>query len=63
MSIRCTKFRPFAKNTLRGFVDLELTRVGLILRGCTWHSKAGKEWIGFPAESYVANGETSRSRH
>jgi hypothetical protein len=58
MTIRCTKFRPFAKNTLRGFCDLELTRVGLVIHDCTWHSKAGREWINFPAESYVSNGET-----
>jgi hypothetical protein len=56
--IKCVKFRPFAKNTLKGFADLELTRVGLILRDCTLHEKNGKEWVGFPAKSYTANGET-----
>jgi len=51
--IRCLKFRPFEKNTLRGFCDLELTRVGLVIRDCTWHEKDGKEWVGFPARSYT----------
>jgi hypothetical protein len=51
--IRCIRFRPHVKNTLRGFVDLELTRVGLVLRDCTRHEKNGKEWIGFPARSYT----------
>jgi hypothetical protein len=51
--IRCVKFRPYAKNTLRGFVDLELTRVGLIIHDCCWHEKNGKEWIAFPARSYT----------
>jgi len=50
--IRCIRFRPFEKNTLRGFADLELTRIGLVLRDCTWHEKNGKEWVGFPARSY-----------
>ena len=50
--IRCIKLRRYEKNTLKGFVDLELTRVGLVLRDCTWHEKAGKEWIGFPAKPY-----------
>jgi hypothetical protein len=59
MSIRCTKFRAFQKNTLRGFVDLELSRVGLVLHDCTWHEKSGKEWVGFPARSYIGqDGET-----
>jgi hypothetical protein len=51
--IRCIRFRPYAKNTLKGFVDLELTRVGLVLRDCTWHEKNGREWIAFPARSYT----------
>jgi hypothetical protein len=50
--IRCIRFRPFEKNTLRGFADLELTRVGLVLRDCTWHTKNGKEWVSFAARSY-----------
>src|SRR5262249_21368912 len=51
--IRCTHFRPYEKNTLRGFVDLELTRVGLVLRDCAWHEKNGKQWVAFPARSYT----------
>jgi hypothetical protein len=50
--IRCIRFRPFEKNTLRGFADLELTRVGLVLRDCTWHEKNGKEWVSFAARPY-----------
>jgi hypothetical protein len=58
--IRCIGFRAHQKNTLRGFVDLELTRVGLVIRDCTWHRhENGKEWVGFPARSYTdKNGET-----
>jgi hypothetical protein len=59
MAIRCIRFRSFEKNTLRGFADLELSRVGLILRDCTWHEKNGKEWVAFPARSYQdKNGNT-----
>jgi hypothetical protein len=57
--IRCTKFRPFRKNTLLGFCDLELSRTGLILRDCTLHEKCGKRWIAFPARSFIGHdGET-----
>jgi hypothetical protein len=60
MTILCIKYRRFEKNTLRGFVDLQLTRVGLVIRDCTWHRHPdGKEWVGFPARSYVdENGGT-----
>jgi len=50
--IKCTSFRQMEKNTLRGFADLELTRIGLVIKDCTWHLKDGKEWIGLPARSY-----------
>jgi hypothetical protein len=50
--IRCIKLRHYEKNTLRAFVDLELSRVGLVLRDCTWHEKDGQEWVSFPARSY-----------
>jgi hypothetical protein len=50
--IRCIKFRPMSRNTLRGFADLELTDVGIVIRDCPIHSKEGKEWVGFPARSY-----------
>lgn len=57
--IHCIKLRRYSKNTLQGFVDLELTRVGLVLRDCTWHEKDGKEWVSFPAKSYEdKNGNT-----
>jgi hypothetical protein len=59
--IRCIKIRRYEKNTLRAFVDLELSRVGLVLRDCTWHRHPdGKEWVGFPAKAYeTKNGETA----
>jgi hypothetical protein len=42
-------FRAFEKNTLRGFFDLQLPS-GIILRGCTFHVKGERRWIGFPAK-------------
>ena len=50
--IRCIRFRPYEKNALKGFVDLHLTRVGLIIRGCLWIAKDGEEFVGFPMRSY-----------
>jgi hypothetical protein len=44
-------WKPFEKNTLRGFLDLLLPS-GLMLRGCTYHIKDGARWIGLPARQY-----------
>jgi hypothetical protein len=52
-TVRVVNLRPQAKGGLRAFVDLELTRIGLILRDCTWHRQAdGREWIGLPSKPY-----------
>jgi hypothetical protein len=52
--IRCIRFRPFEKNTLRGFADLEFVRTGIIIRDCCWHQhENGREWVAFPARSYT----------
>ncbi|MEA3159907.1 MAG: hypothetical protein QOD95_1455 [Gammaproteobacteria bacterium] len=39
-AILIKNWKPFEKNTLRGFLDLLLPS-GLILRGCTFHMKDG----------------------
>jgi hypothetical protein len=38
---------------LRGFFDLEFADTGLILRGCSIHSRDGKSWLGWPARPYT----------
>ena len=53
--IRCIKLRRYEKNTLRAFVDLELSHAGLVLRDCTLHEKNGQKWISFPARSYAGD--------
>ena len=59
--IRCIKIRRYEKNTLKGFVDLELIRTGIIIRDCTWHRhENGREWVSFPARPYEdKNGNTA----
>lgn len=50
-------FKPFEKNTLRGFFSLNVS--GMVIDGFTYHQKGGKRWVGFPAKSYIDdNGDT-----
>lgn len=59
MKIEILDFRPFSKNTLKGFLTVSLPDAGLVLKECTWHEKDGKEWIGFPARQFKGqDGET-----
>jgi hypothetical protein len=51
---RILGFKPFERNTLRRFFEIELAS-GLILRGCTLHEKNGRRWVGLPAKPYATD--------
>ena len=52
-AVRASDWRPLERNTLRGFVTLELPS-GLILHECTLHRAAtGAEWIGLPGNPQI----------
>jgi DNA-binding cell septation regulator SpoVG len=50
-------WRALEKNTLRGFVSLELPS-GLIIHECSVHSRDGKTWVAMPAREYKKDGES-----
>jgi hypothetical protein len=52
MPLAIKNIKPFEKNTLRAFFDVELPS-GMILCGCTLHENSGKQWIGLPAKPYA----------
>ena len=55
-------FKPFVKNTLRGFCTIVLPS-GMAIHSCTLHEKDGKRWISFPAEKFTnKDGEVSYKR-
>ena len=54
MKIEITGWRPFAKNTLQGFLTMLLPDAGLEIRDATLHEKNGKQWIGLPSKPYKA---------
>ena len=47
--VRCTAWKPFEPNTLKGFADLWLRTACLNIRGCAVHEKNGKRWVQLPA--------------
>jgi hypothetical protein len=52
MSIVISNWRPFEKNTLRGFFNAILPS-RLVIQGLTLHQKGESRWIGLPAKEYV----------
>lgn len=46
-------WKSFEKNTLQGFVDLEVAEAGLVIRGACLHEKNGKRWVSLPAKPWT----------
>ena len=52
--IRCIRIEEnMLGGTLHAFVELELTKAGLIIRDCGWHKFQGQEWVTFPRRVLV----------
>jgi len=49
--MKILKFRPYEKNTLRGFIEVELPS-GMIIKDISWHQREDREWLGLPARQY-----------
>jgi hypothetical protein len=53
MKIIASNLKSLSKNTLKGFVDLALPEVGIVLKGTAWHEKNGKQWLSPAGCSYA----------
>ena len=49
-TVICTAWKPFERNTLKGFADLWLRAAHLNIRGCAVHEKNDKRWVQLPAK-------------
>ena len=49
-AVVCTAWKPFERNTLKGFADFWLRAVHLNIRGCAVHEKNGERWVQLPAK-------------
>ena len=57
LAVRIESVKPYTKNTLRAFIDFELTDIGLLIRGATLHEKEGSRWISWPSRDYEKDGK------
>jgi len=53
MTITCTDYRPYPKNTLQAFVALTISDLGLTIRDVCLHVKDGERWVSMPARPYT----------
>jgi len=56
VSIACTDFRPFHRNTLRGFATVKLPDLRLTIRDIAVHQHtSGSRWAQLPAKPMIDN--------
>jgi len=51
--LKIVKFTPCDKNTLQGFLTVEMTKLGLEIRDLTLHQKNGHYWIAYPSRQWT----------
>lgn len=51
--IECTKFTSFQKNTLLGYADFFIPKMGLEIFGCQLHQKNGRRWVNLPSKEFT----------
>jgi hypothetical protein len=59
--IEVVRFKERENNTLRGFVTVRVTDIGLEIRNIMVHQKDERRWIGMPAKPYEKDGKTQYS--
>ena len=52
MIVEVVDFRPHTRSTLRGFLTIRLTTVGLEVRDLALHEKDGNRWLQLPAKPF-----------
>ena len=56
MTITCTDFRPWARNTLVGFAVVNIVELKLTIKDVAIHQKDGSRWAQLPAKPQIKDG-------
>jgi hypothetical protein len=56
-SIECEDFKPFAKNTLRGFATIRIPDIRLRIKDVAVRVKNESQWAALPAKPQIKDGK------
>jgi hypothetical protein len=56
LTLKCRKFEPYRRNTLRGFADMNVGELRLTISGIAVHVRGDKCWAQLPAKPQVRDG-------
>jgi hypothetical protein len=51
-----SNLKRIGKQTLVGYVDIEVPGWRIRFKGCLWHQKGDKEWLAFPSREWLKDG-------
>jgi hypothetical protein len=55
LGVVCLEFKPFQRNTLRGFAQISVPSWHMTISGIAIHEKEGRRWAALPARPYLDN--------
>jgi hypothetical protein len=56
LALVCKSFRPFEKNTLRGFAEIFVEGMQLTIKDVALHQKNASRWAALPAKPMLKDG-------
>jgi hypothetical protein len=56
LTLTCTAFKPFEKNTLRGFAEIFVKDMQLTIRDIALHQKNDARWASLPSKPMLKDG-------
>jgi hypothetical protein len=56
LTVTCESFRPFVRNTLRGFAEITIAEMRLTIRDVAIHEKGEARWAQLPAKPQIKDG-------
>ena len=62
-TIVCTDFRPYRRNTLRGFATIRIAELKLTVHDVAIHQKAASRWAQPPAKPQIGKDGTAVKDH
>jgi hypothetical protein len=57
LTITCRGFHPLHRNTLRGFCEIRIEELRLVIRDIAVHEKGSARWVQLPARPQTRDGE------
>jgi hypothetical protein len=63
LTITCLGFYPRHRNTLRGFCEIRINELRLVIRDIAVHEKGSARWVQLPSRPQIRDGELMHDEH